>query len=102
MAEFRTVEEGLEEALAGLQAQGIQGTLCPVFKTPEEAEAGSPLFLDMVQDARLLYDRDGFFAKRLAGLRRRLAELGAKRIWRGNVWYWDLKPDYKPGEVFEL
>jgi hypothetical protein len=21
---------------------------------------------------------------------------------RGRTWYWDLKPDYRPGEVFEL
>jgi hypothetical protein len=27
---------------------------------------------------------------------------GARRIWCGNAWYWDLKPDYRPGEVFEL
>jgi hypothetical protein len=26
--------------------------LSPVFKTPEEAEAGSPLFRDTVEDAR--------------------------------------------------
>jgi hypothetical protein len=24
------------------------------------------------------------------------------RIWRGNAWLWDLKPDYQPGDVFEL
>jgi len=31
-----------------------------------------------------------------------LARLGAKRIWRENMRYWELKPDYKPGEVFEI
>jgi hypothetical protein len=31
-----------------------------------------------------------------------LEQLGARRIWRGNAWFWDLKPDYRPGEVFEL
>jgi hypothetical protein len=74
----------------------------PVIKSSEEAEIGSPLFLDMVDDARVLYDRDGFFARRLERLRTRLNELGARRIWRGKVWYWDLKPDDQPGEVFEL
>ncbi len=52
--------------------------------------------------ARVLYDRQGFFAQRLARLRDRLSELGAKRVWKGNAWYWDLKPDYRQGEVFEL
>ncbi len=100
--EFEVVENALEAVLSTCRAQGVRTGLSPVFKTPEEAEVGSPLFLDMVEDALLLYDRDAFFEKRLARLRARLAELGSKRVWSGNVWYWDLKPDFKPGEVFEL
>lgn len=100
--EFDAVERDLKSELALLEAQGIHTTLSPVFKTPEEVLEGSPLFLDMVEDARVLVDRNGFLAQRLTRLRNRLAELGAKRIWKGNAWYWDLKPDYRPGEVFEL
>lgn len=77
-------------------------TLSAVLKTPEEVQKGSPLFLDMVEDAELLYDRGGFFQGVLQRLRRRLKELGAKRVFRGTRWYWVLKPDIKPGEVFEL
>lgn len=75
--------------------------LSPVFKTPAEVQLGSPLFLDMTEDAVLLIDRQGFFESYLASLRKRLRELGAKRIWLGNAWYWDLKPNYRPGEVFD-
>jgi len=35
-------------------------------------------------------------------LKTSLAILGSRRIWTGDTWYWDLKPDFKPGEVFEL
>jgi hypothetical protein len=76
--------------------------LSPVFKTPAEVRRGSPLFLDMLDDGRLLYDRGGFFAKELAALRERLDKLGAKRIWKGDAWYWDLKPDFKPGDEIVL
>ena len=100
--EFEAIEETMAEDFRRAASHGINTTLSPVFKTPEEVLAGSPLFFDMVEDVRVLYDRDGFFAKKLARLRNRLTELGAKRIWQGNAWYWDLKPDYKPGEVFEL
>lgn len=100
--EFRPVEEAAEGELANMRAEGIHARLSPVFKTPEEAKRGSPLFLDMVEDARLLFDRDGFMEGVLARLRQRLAELGARRVWRGNAWFWDLKPDYRIGEVFEL
>ena len=75
--------------------------LSPVIKTPEEVRAGSPLFLDMVEDARILWDPERFLASYLAGLRERLRRMGARRIpWKG-AWYWDLKPDFQPGDVFE-
>ena len=102
VSEFRPVERALEPHLAEMRAAGFAPVLSPVFKTPAEVDRGSPLFLDMVQDARILYDREGFMKRRLARLEERLKALGARRIWRGNAWFWDLKPDYKPGEVFEL
>ncbi len=102
MAEFMEVEKKLDPLLASLAREGIQTYLSPILKTPEEAQAGSPLFLDMVEDGRVLFDRDGFFAGILARLRQRLKELGAQRVWRGDSWYWVLKPDYQPGEEFSL
>ncbi len=101
-ADFRAVEQALALPLAEARRNGLDVELSPVFKTPSEVQQGSPLFLDMLQDARLLYDRQDFFQKALDGFRARLDRLGARRIWRGNAWIWDLKPDYKPGEVFEL
>ena len=56
----------------------------------------------MVEDAVLLYDRDGFFASVLARLRKRLRAMGAERRRLGRIAYWDLKPDFRPGEVIEL
>lgn len=100
--EFEAVELLLREDLHRAASRGVQTALSPVFKSPDEARAGSPLFLDMAEDALILHDRDGFFAQQLSRLQNRLVELGAKRIWKGNAWYWDLKPDYQPGEVFEL
>lgn len=86
----------------GLRTEGIHTRLWPVFKTPFEVEKGSPLFLDMLEDGRILLDRDGLFGGILDRLKKRLGEMGARRIWRGKAWYWDLKPDYEPGEVFEI
>jgi hypothetical protein len=102
VAEFAQLEKALEAKLHSLRRKGYMMELSPVFKTPEEALAGTPLFLDMLQDARVLYDKGGFFRKVLERLAARLKELGAVRRWRANAWYWDLKPDYRPGEVFCL
>ena len=100
--EFLPVETQLEPALRAGEAGHPPIALSPVFKTPAEVEAGSPLFLDMIEDARILYDPDGFLTHYLDRLRTRLRQLGARRIRRGNAWYWELKPDLEPGEVFTL
>ncbi len=100
--EFEQVEERLEPFLKELSREGINTYISAVIKTPEEAISGSPLFLDMVDDAKILFDRDDFFKKVIEKLKVRLNELGAKRIWRGDAWYWDLKPDYKPGDIFKI
>lgn len=100
--EFEEIEEKMESLFKELKRKGIHTCLSPVFKTPQEAEEGSPLFLDMVDDAEIVFDKDGFFLKLLERLRNRLSNLGSKRIWRDNCWYWVLKPDYRPKEIFEL
>ncbi len=102
MDEFEPVEASLDPVLRATGSGGSEVALSPVFKTPEEMRRGSPLFLDMVEDARILHDPDGFLTRYLADLRARLRELGARRIWSGNAWYWELKPDLTPGEVIRL
>jgi predicted nucleotidyltransferase len=102
VAEFAMVEADVADGLRRLRSVGVTTELSPVIKTRSEVEEGSPLFLDMLEDARLLADREAFLEQAFERFRVRLARLGARRIWRGNAWFWDLKPDYKPGEVFEL
>ena len=100
--EYLPVEGRLAAALESASRGGGPIGISPVFKSPEEVERGSPLFLDMVEDAKILHDPEGFLAGYLDGLRKRLRQLGSRRIWMGNAWYWDLKPDLKPGEIIEL
>jgi predicted nucleotidyltransferase len=102
VGDFVRVEADMADVLRRLRSVGVTSELSPVLKTPSEVEQGSPLFLDMLEDARILVDRGGFLMQAFERLRARLTQLGARRIWRGNAWFWDLKPDYRPGEVFEL
>ena len=102
VAEFEEVESDLLPLLDRLGEMGLRIELSPVFKTRQEVLRGSPLFLDLADEAIILFDRDDFFLHVLNRLRDRLSMLGARRVWRGNAWYWDLKPDLKPGEEFQL
>jgi len=99
---FIEVEEVLEGEVRKLEEDGYRIDFSPILLTPEEAARARPLYLDMVEDAVILYDRDGFFAHVLAKLRARLEELGAERVRLGKRWYWILKRDYRWGEVIEL
>lgn len=99
--EFDVVDERVRPLLAPRVDGALPILLSPVIKSPEQVEAGSPLFLDMVEDARILWDPERFLASSLQGLREQLRRMGARRVpWKG-AWYWDLKPDFKPGDVFE-
>ena len=100
--EFRAVRKAMTPSLKAVGAEGLHPELSAIIKTRAELDRGTPLLLDMTEDARILHDPEGVLAAALDRLRRRLRELGSRRIWRGHRWYWDLKPDYRPGEIFEL
>lgn len=104
-ARLRLLEEvdaKFEPELDRLRSQGLHPRLARLLKTRAEATRLVPLYLDLVEDARLLYDRDGFFQSVLTRLGASLKRLGAERRLRGQTRYWVLKPDFRPGEVIEL
>ncbi len=102
MDDFMAVEDALAPQLRSLSERGIHTTLSPVIKTVAEARQGSHLFLDMIDDALVLRDQEGFLKTLLDDLRTRLGKMGARRLRRGAVWYWVLRPDSRPGEVWDL
>jgi hypothetical protein len=100
--EFDRLEEQLTSAFDALEGAGWSVELSPVIRTREEAEGFSILYLDMTVDVRVLVDRDDFLLRRLDRMRAELRRLGAERRTSGSRWYWVLKKDYRPGEVFEI
>lgn len=102
VSEFNRVEEGLKREIDILEHKGIHAYFSPIFRTPEEVKKGSLIFLDMLYELIILFDRKNFFLNYLRDFKKRLNKLGAIRIEQGEKWYWILKPDYKPGETFEI
>jgi hypothetical protein len=80
----------------------LETRLARIVRTPAEAARPIPLYLDLTEDAVILHDRGGFFADVLERVRTSLRRLGARRIRQGTAWYWDLKPDFQPGDVIEI
>jgi len=97
------VEDAVRDEIRWLREHGIRTGLSFYPMNPQEAEGFPYLFLDLTEDAVVLHDEGRF----LEGL---LMELGARLLKRGAVrvfvdedrWYWDLKPDYRFGEIIEI
>ncbi len=88
----------LDPYLDKLIDQGYEVSVSPIIKTTDEAKLLRPLYLDMIDDAIILYDKNHFFSKVLEKLRNRLNELGAEKVYVGKKWYWRLKKEYKFGD----
>ncbi|ADI31242.1 nucleotidyltransferase domain-containing protein [Staphylothermus hellenicus] len=99
---FTKAESKLDELLDKLLDKGYAVSFSPIIKTPEEAVRISPIYLDMVEDAIIVYDENGFFEKILMGLKKKLEQLGAERVRLGKKWYWRLKKNYRFGEVISI
>ena len=99
------VEDRLKagEEFRDLVRGGLSPDLKPIIFSRSEASTNRYLYLDLVEDAIILLDKDSFFKERLETLKTRLKELGSEKVkLEDGTWYWILKPDLKFGEVFEL
>ncbi|MFN4181000.1 MAG: nucleotidyltransferase domain-containing protein [Armatimonadota bacterium] len=96
------IRERLYPEMKRLWEQSIYSNFAELAFTEEEARQLRWIYLDMTEDAVILFDRDGFLESILDNLRQRLRELGAQRREIEGVRYWVLKPDLKPGEVISL
>ena len=93
--------ESWERARAARALHDVEWSL--VVKSTAEARVRIPLYLDIAEEGILILDRDGFFQDVLAGMRARMRQLGSRRVFLDDgSWYWDLKPDFRFGEVVEI
>ncbi len=85
-----------------LKSLGWTPAVNVLILSKQEADRNRLLYLDMVEEARILVDRDGFFQERLQKFQTRLRELQARKIRQNGSWYWDLKPDLQLHESVVL
>jgi predicted nucleotidyltransferase len=92
------VDEKTSEEVGFLRRNGRETAASFMPLRKNEAEGGPVLFLDLAAHAKILFDEGGFLRGVLTRLRGRLDLAGAKRVETGKGWYWDLKPDFVPGQ----
>lgn len=100
--ELDKVEELLAPILKCFNSHGYNPVLSPIVLSVDLARNMRPLYLDVVFDARILYDKDNFISTVFEKLRRKLREYGAERVKIGKKWVTVLKKEYRFGEVIEF
>ncbi|MBK7203130.1 nucleotidyltransferase domain-containing protein [Candidatus Amarolinea dominans] len=101
-AVLEPIRQQLQTELRRLWQEGYYIDFAEHLKNREEASQIRLLYLDMTEEAVILFDQDAFFANVLERLRTHLRRTGAQRRKLGTIRYWDLKPDFRPGEVVTL
>jgi len=93
------LEEACQGELGWLRRHNIYTALSFYPLRKSEAQSLPNLFLDLTEEAVILYDENRFLERTLLELKMKLLKIGAKRVFiNREQWYWDLKPDYKFGE----
>ncbi len=98
----KTIEKNLEEILVQISSTPLTIEINPILKTPNEVLQGGYIYLDMVEESKLLIDKENFFKDFLCRLKIKMENWGSKKVQFKNSYYWILKPDLKPGEVLRL
>ncbi|HEX3034367.1 MAG TPA: nucleotidyltransferase domain-containing protein [Thermodesulfobacteriota bacterium] len=97
------LETRKEKEYLQLIEKGIYPEPSIIFVTPEEISHRPLILLDIMDHGLILLDENGFLAGKLKKLKEKLTEMGAEKIiLKDGSWAWDLKPDWRPGEVIEI
>lgn len=100
--ELMSVEESLGDEIEWLHGKGVRAGLSFYPLRVSEAERLPDLFLDLTEDAIILYDEGRLLERLLLELRLRLMKNGAERVYLdGGEWFWDLLPGYRHGDIIE-
>lgn len=74
-----------------------------IILSKKEARKNRWIYLDMIENSIILYDKNQFFNNILKKFNERLKKLGTKKVkLKNGRYYWDIKPDLKFGGIFKI
>ncbi|MCM8779166.1 MAG: nucleotidyltransferase domain-containing protein [Candidatus Omnitrophica bacterium] len=86
-----------------LRKKGYSTKIYDIEKTEGELRNNPLILLDILDHGIVLYDPYKKMRHLLHDFKNKLKELGTKKIvFSDGKWCWDLKPDWKPGEIVEI
>ena len=73
-----------------------------VLRDKAQVLEGGFLYLDLVSEAKILVDRDGFFENHLNRFGEKMKEWGSQKYIEQDGYYWIVKPGLQNGEILDL
>jgi predicted nucleotidyltransferase len=73
-----------------------------VLRDKAQVLEGGFLYLDLVSEAKILVDRDGFFENHLERFGKKMKEWGSQKYIEQDGYYWIVKPGLQNGEILDL
>lgn len=100
MESLYAVVRALQGELRWLSRHGIHTGISFYPLKKGEVRRFPNVLLDLTEEAVILHDRDRFLEKTLLEFKKKLLDIGAKKVHMDKGrWYWDLRPGYKFGEA---
>lgn len=97
----KEVEFPLDSQRNLLEKEGILLNISSLILTEAMAKHFLPLYLDMVEYHRILFDKDSFMQTKLEDVRRKMARWGSQKREIGGHWYWEIRPGLRWGEIID-
>ena len=96
------IEKPLKGKIRKLREKGYFIEISPLIKKPEEVKIGGFIYLDMIEDAKIIYDKNDFFKNFLDQLKNKLKKYGAKKVYKKGAYYWIIKEKVDIKEEIEI
>ncbi|MEA3487835.1 MAG: nucleotidyltransferase domain-containing protein [Euryarchaeota archaeon] len=96
---YENIEKNIAAELTVLYTKyGIDMDLSPFILSTEEANYFHPIYLDMIDNAELIYDKNNFFKQILNSVSELKTKYGFRKEPVGNTFLWDIKNKNLLGE----
>jgi len=96
--------EGIRESQEYRKIENLDLDLEPSFLIMKkmEVETHPNILIDISHEGIILFDKEDYLKKHLNEIKEKMVKLGSIKKITPHGHYWVLKPDLRPGEVFEL
>lgn len=92
----------LEPALNMAEKRGLTASFNCHIKSLDEAKKITVMYFDLPTDAKILFDKDGFFCRIIDQVKDKIKANGSVRKKWGNFYYWELVPHGNADSTFEI